>query len=160
MKRQQVNKLYNKLTPHEQAALVFEAIIKKNEKEADLISDLVMMRTYSIPDLDYQQRLQGFTNLSSVYGMFFWKALFVLSTLTTRAHFSKNNLPETIKQHIKKFNSIDVALTAICERLNIDVSTIKQLAECNDFDPDLGDEVDNQFVEQYKELFAKVAHVD
>ena len=160
MKRQQVNKLYNKLTSHEQAALVFEAIIKKNENEADLIFDSVMMRTYSIPDLDYQQRLQGFLNLSSVYGMFFWKALFVLSTLTTRTHFSKDNLPETIKQYIKKFNSIDVALTAICEQLNIDVSTIKQLAECNDFHPTLGDEVDNQFIEQYKELFAKVAQVD
>ena len=159
MKAQQVNKLYSKLTPHEQAALAFESVVRKDTNEADLILDSVKMKTYLMPDLDYQQRMQGLSNLSSVYGMIFWKALFVLSTLT-RTYLSRDDLPEAIKQYIKRLNSIDAALTEICEQLNIDVVTIKEIAECNDFDLDLGDEIDEKFVEQYSELFAKIAYLN
>ena len=53
MKQQQVNKLYSKLTPQEQSALLFEAAIRKDENEVDLILDYVEMRTYSIPHLNY-----------------------------------------------------------------------------------------------------------
>ena len=159
MKRQQINKLYSKLTPHEQAVLVFEAVTRKESNEADLILDAVPIKTYSMPDLDYQQRLQGLSNLSGVYGKVFWKALFLLSSLKW-IYPDSDAFPEAIKQHIKRFNSIDVALTSICEQLNISVSTIKQLAECSAFHPDFGDEIDDQYVEQYRELFANIAYLD
>lgn len=159
MKRQQVNKLYSQLTPNEQAALVFEATIRQDESEADLILNSVKLRSYSMPDLDYQQRMQGLSNLSGVYGKVFWKALFLLSSLKW-IHPESDVLPQAIKQHIKRFNSIDVALTSICEQLNISVSTIKQLAECSTFYPDFGDEIDDQLVEEYRELFANIAYLD
>ena len=158
MKEQQVNKLYNKLTPHEQAALVFEAAIRKDENEAELILDSVEMRTCLIPHLDYQQRIQGLSNLSGVYGMVFWKTLFLLST-SMWVHFEEDNFYEIAKTYIKRINSIDAALTAICEQLNIDTSIVKQVAECRDFQPDFGDEIDNQFIEQYKELFTTVTYL-
>lgn len=159
MKRKQLHKLYSQLTPEEQAALVFEASTKQDKSEADEILNFVSIKNYSMPSLDYQQRMQGLSNLSGVYGMVFWKALFLLSSLQS-VHPDSYFLPEAIKQHIKRFNSIDVALTSICEQLHISVSTIKQLAECSDFQLDFGEDIDSQYVEQYKELFANIAYLD
>lgn len=158
MKRQQVNKLYNKLTPNEQAAMVFDALVKKDKTEADLIADSVQIKTYSMPDLDYQQRMQGLTNLSGAYAMVFWKTLFLISSLVS-AHSDEDNFFDTAKLHIKRLNSLDAALSIICKQLNIDISIIKQIAECKDFQPDFGDEIDNQYIEQYKELFTTVAYL-
>ena len=159
MKPHQINKLYSKLTPHEQATLVFEAITRKNENEADLILDSVKVKTYSMPNLDYQQRMQGLSNLSGVYGKVFWKTLFLLSSYKW-TQFESGALPETIKQHIKRFNSIEAAITTICKQLNIKVSTIKELAECNTLNPDFGNEIDNQYVQQYNELFSSIAYLN
>ena len=41
MKPAQVNKLYSKLIPHEQAALVMEAAARLDESEADAIMEQV-----------------------------------------------------------------------------------------------------------------------
>ena len=39
MKPAQVNKLYSKLTPHEQAALVFEAAVNRDDDETKAITE-------------------------------------------------------------------------------------------------------------------------
>ena len=104
MRAQQVNKLYNNLTPHEQAALLFKAAIRQDNNEADLILDSVEMKTYSMPNLDYQQRMQGLSNLSSAYGMVFWKTLFLLSTLIGR-NSDENGFSKTEKLYLKRLNS-------------------------------------------------------
>ena len=119
MKRQQVNKLYNKLKPNEQATMVFEALVRKDKTEADLIFDSVQIKTYPMPDLDYQQRMQGLANLSGAYAMVFWKTLFLLSNLMS-AHSDKDYFSDAAKQYIKRLNSIDAALSIICKQLNID----------------------------------------
>ena len=87
--------------------------------------------------------------------MVFWKTLFLLSSLMS-THYDADNFYDTAKQYIKRLNSIDAALTIVCKQLNIDIATVKQVAECRDFQPDFGDEIDNQFIEQYKELFTTV----
>jgi len=159
MKRPELQRVYSKLTPQEQAALVFEASTRQDKSEADVILNCVSIKNYSMPDLDYQQRMQGLSNLSGVYGMVFWKALFLLSSFKW-TQFDNDFLPETIKQHIKRFNSIEVAIEAICKQMNIKVSTLKEIAECDTLNPDFGDEIDSQYVRQYNQLFASIAYLD
>ncbi len=159
MKQQQVNKLYSKLTPQEQSALLFEAAIRKDENEVDLILDYVEMRTYSIPHLNYQQRMTGLINLSGCYGIAYWKTLCQLSVLIALSLDDKS-FDETARLFIKKISSMDVALEAVCKELKIDVSSIKQFSECNDYHPNFDVDIKNQFIDQYTEIFSKTAYLN
>ena len=158
MKQQQVNKLYSKLTPHEQAALLFEAAMRKDESEADLILDSVEMRTYSALHIDYQQRITGLLNLSGCYGITYWKTLCQLSTLIALS-LDDDNYDKTARLFINKISSMDAALEAVCKELKVDASSIKQFAECNDYHPDFEIDIKNQFIDQYTEIFSKIAYL-
>jgi predicted ribosome quality control (RQC) complex YloA/Tae2 family protein len=159
MKQQQVNKLYNKLTPNEQAALVFEAAIRKDEKEADLILDSVKMRTYSMPNLDYQQRITGLNCLSGVYGIAYWKALCQLSLVVSVYQDDAVSINESAQRYVNKLCSMDAALEVVCRELKVDSSVIKKFAECDDYHPNFDRNLDEQLVEQYTELFSQVAYL-
>ncbi|MCK4842608.1 MAG: hypothetical protein KAT04_12125 [Methylococcales bacterium] len=52
-----INKLYAKLTPNEQATLFFEAAVRQDENEVDLILNSVERRTYSTPHIDYPNQI-------------------------------------------------------------------------------------------------------
>ena len=158
MKQQQVNKLYSKLTPHEQAALLFEAAIRQDENEADLILDSVERQTYSTPHIDYQQRITGLINLSGCYGITYWKTLCQLSSLMALS-LDDESYDKTARLFINKINSMDAALEAVCKELNIDVVAIKKFAECNDYHPNFDVDIENKFVEQYTEFFSKIAYL-
>ena len=105
MKQQQVNKLYSKLTPHEQAALMFEAALRKDENEVDLILDSVERRTYSTPHIEYQQRIMGIGNLSGCYGIIYWKTLCQLSSLMALS-LDDDSYDVTARQFKNKISSI------------------------------------------------------
>ena len=158
MKQQQVNKLYSKLTPHEQAALLFEAAIRQDENEADLILDSIERRTYSMPHIDYQQRITGLINLSGCYGIAYWKTLCQLSVLIALS-VDDDSYDKTARLFINKISSMDAALEAVCNELKIDVSLIKKFAECNDYHPDFDIDIKNQFIDQYTEIFSKTAYL-
>ena len=159
MKRQQVNKLYSQLTPQEQAALLFEAAIRQDESEANLILDSVERRTYSAPHVDYQQRITGLMSLSGCYGIMYWKTLCQLSALLA---LSLNDAcyDKAARLFINKINSMDIALESVCKELNIDVDAIKKFAECSDYQPKFDVDMENQFVDEYTELFSKTAYLD
>ena len=42
----------------------------------------------------------------------------------------------------------------------VDVEAIKKFAECNDYHPKFDNVIENQFVEQYTELFSKIAYLN
>ena len=159
MRGKQVNNLYSKLTPHEQAALVFEAAIRNDENETDLILDSVEKRTYSTPHIDYQQRIMGLISLSGCYGIAYWKTLCQLSTLMALS-LGDDSHDKAVRLFINQINSMDAALEAICKELKVDVSSIKKFAECNDYHPnfDFGN-IENQFVEQYMEFFSQIEYL-
>ena len=69
MKPAQVNKLYAKLTPHEQAALVIEAASRLDESEVDAILEHVERKHYISAHTDYTQRIQALTVLIGQYGI-------------------------------------------------------------------------------------------
>ena len=158
MKRQQINKLYSKLTPYEQAALVFEAAIRTDENEVDLILDSVERRTYSAPHVDYQQRITGLSSLAGCYGITYWKTLCQLGGLMGLS-LNDDSYDKAAKVFINKISSIEAALESVCKELNVDISAVKKFAECNDHHPNFNDDIENQFVEQYTELFFTIAHL-
>jgi len=158
MKQQQVNKLYSMLTPNEQAALVFEAAIRKDESEVDLVLNSVERRTYQAPHIDFQQRMIGLTSLSGCYGVTYWKALCQFSALIGLS-VNNDSYGKAARLFINKISSMDAALEIVCKELNVDVSLVKTFAECNDYHPKFDNVIENQFVEQYTELFLKIAHL-
>jgi len=158
MKQQQINKLYNKLTPNEQAALLFEAAIRKDENEVDVILHSIERRTYSAPHIDYQQRMTGLISLSGCYGVTYWKTLCQLSSLMALS-LDDDSYDKTARLFINKISSMDSALETVCKELNVDMSAVKQFAECNDYHPNFDDDIENQFVEQYTELFSKIVYL-
>ena len=160
MKSHNLNKIYSKLTPQEQAALVFEAAIRKDEKEADLILDSVKMRTYSMPNLDYQQRITGLNCLSGAYGIAYWKALCQLSLVVSVYHDDDVSINESAQRYVNKLCSMDAAIEVVCKELKIDLSTIKKFAECDDYHPNFDGNIDIKLVEQYTELFLQIAHLN
>ena len=107
MKARQVNKLYNKLNPHEQAALAFEAISRQDDDDFQRILGSVEEKTYLVPDFDYQQRLQGLTYLGSVYGIVYWKTLCRLYAILGLYSDDESCLEASIIL-IKKLGSMDV----------------------------------------------------
>ena len=158
MKQHQVNKLYSKLTPHEQASLAFEAAMRIDDSEVGLILDSVERITYSGPHLDYQKCAQGLMNLSGVYGIVYWKTLCQLCALTA-LYSNDDNYNVTAQHFINNLKSMDAALEAVCKKFRVNVTPIKQFAECNDYGPDFGGESDNRLVELYIEMFSKIVNV-
>jgi len=158
MKQQQINKLYSKLTPYEQAALVFEAAIRKDECEVDLVLNSVERRTYSTPHIDYQQRMTGLISLSGCYGITYWKTLCQLSSLMALSS-DDDSYDKTARLFINKISSMDAALQVVCKELSVDIAAVKKFAECNDHHPNYNGDIENQFVEQYTELFFTIAHL-
>ena len=159
MRAQQVNKLYNQLTPHEQAALAFEALMRKDENDFDLILASVDEKTYIAPHMEYQQRMQGLTNLSSAYGIAYWKTYCQLSAFVG-IYSDDDSKDKTIQRFINKLFSMNAALERVCKKLKVDILAVKKFAECSDYEPDFNGEVDNQIVEYYTIFFSQISYFE
>ena len=103
--------------------------------------------------------MTGLINLSGCYGIAYWKTLCQLSVLIALSLDDKS-FDETARLFIKKISSMDVALEAVCKELKIDVSSIKQFSECNDYHPNFDVDIKNQFIDQYTEIFSKTAYLN
>ena len=73
MKAEQVDKLYSKLTSQENAALAFEALVRGDNSEFDVIREAVEQRLYQMPDYKYRVRFYDMMILSFWYGGIYWK---------------------------------------------------------------------------------------
>jgi hypothetical protein len=100
----------------------------------------------------------GLSSLSGCYGITYWKTLCQLSTLIALS-LEDDSYDKTVRLFMSKISSMDAALEAVCKELNIDVSAVKRFAECNDYHPVFEGKIENRFVEQYTELFSKIAYL-
>ena len=73
MKAIQVNKLYTKLTPQEQAALFFEATVRRDNVEAEAIKASVPIQNFSHFHSDFTHRAIGFLLLTGFYGTIYFQ---------------------------------------------------------------------------------------
>ena len=158
MKPSQVNKLYAKLTPHEQAALSFEAAVRRDEAEFDAIIGSVPREIYQCVHNDYQERVMGLFALVGDYGISYWKArtALLMACNLSRKGESKD-CPEILLRLLAKIASMDAALTDVCQTFKVNVEAIKKLAEC-DNQPTFSQYIDAELIQQYTELLTSAVN--
>ena len=146
MKPEQVNKLYNKLTPQEKAALCFDAAMRRDNNELDSIVSSIEQQNYKCLDYRYRRRVMGLYMLGLFYGGMYWKA----RTLMTAAAFVPGYKQEA-DTFLNKLSSMDVALIAVCEQLKVDLTAVKKLANC-DKEPSFSQWAEPEQVAEYTEM--------
>jgi hypothetical protein len=129
MTPKQIHRLYDGMTPREQANMVFAAIARRDEDEAQTILSRVERVNYRSTHADYAQRLLALQALASVYGLEYWKirALMLYAVETEGAE-------DVTKHFLQKTLALEVALAAFCDRFNVDITAIKTMAQCLDID--------------------------
>ena len=158
MKPAQINKLYTKLTPHEQAALSFEAAARRDEAEFDAIISSVPREIYRCVHNDFKERVMGLFALAGDYGINYWKArtALLMACNLSRKGESKD-CSEMLLRLLAKIASMDAALTDVCQTFKVNVEAIKTLAEC-DNQPTFSQYIDAELIEQYTELFTSAVN--
>ena len=147
MKAAQVNKLYSKLTPHEQAALVFEAAARLDDEEVDAILEHVEKRDYRCCHADYQRRTMGLRNLVGLYGTHHWRTLALLSMAENSGETDKTTAL------LSQLAALEAALTETCDRYKVNIAAVKKLAECVDTEC-FACGASEEWMRHYLELFA------
>ena len=156
MKPNQIDKLYSKLTPHEQAALCMEASARQDRVDFDAIADSVPRVTYQGSHLDYSQRLTGLYSLAGLYGTIYWKNR-ALMMIALHASDEPDGNEECAIAFAAKVASMNAALFDACQIFKVDINAIKKLADCED-QPTFSQYVDAEMIEQYTELFTKAVN--
>lgn len=158
MKPSQVNKLYSKLTPHEQAALVIEAAARLDESEADAIMEQVERKHYIATHADYTRRIHALTALVGQYGIEYWKTRALMLAACEYADQGNQQADEAALQFLAKAVALESAIVEVCKRLKVDVKAIKKMAGCPDEDvkPRELEKANKRLVEQYVGMFIRL----
>jgi hypothetical protein len=151
MKPSQVNKLYSKLTPHEQAALCVEASARQDRADFDAIAESVQKVTYQCVHDDFSQRLTKLYGLAGLYGTKYWKSRALMMT-ALHASDSLDGYEGFADVFAAKMASMNSALIEVCQLFKVDIEAVKILAQCKD-EPTFDKYIDAKLAEQYEELF-------
>lgn len=136
MKPDQVNSLYKLMTPTQLANITIDAITNKSpDSELKLIKDSIEKGLYRLPVWEYRHHLQGYEQLSFVYGLHWWKTQ-ALATLAGENMDSdlideqlSYDLLKAYKVFCGKLASIEQALIEVCNKAKFDINAVKWLAE-------------------------------
>ncbi|MEC4749080.1 hypothetical protein [Methylomicrobium sp. Wu6] len=145
----QVNRLYDGLTPREQANMVFAAGARRDNAEADVILSRVERVACKVPHLDYIQRILASQALMFAYGIEYWRVRALMFSVSKETDAEAKNAAKRLFQQVKALES---ALTDVCERFNVDITAIKTMAQCPDNEPLSTAEADADLVSQYTEF--------
>ena len=156
MKSAQVNKLYAKLTPQEQAALVTEAAARLDESEADAIMGQVERKHYLAPHADYTQRIHALTVLVGQYGIEYWKIRTLMLLACENADQGNKQADNTALRFLAKCVALESAIVEVCKLAKVDIKAIKIMAGCpgDDVKPEALQQADAELVRQYTDMFA------
>jgi hypothetical protein len=148
-----IDKLYSKLTPHEQAALALESLARQDNAETDRIVGSVTQLTYRCPHFDFRRRLSGLINLSLYYALIYWKTRTYMAV--AHYHSKTNHDPKdqaAAFEYMDRLQAMETALAQVCDTLNIDLTAVKKIALCED-EAVIGGEGDPALVDEYTGLF-------
>ncbi|MFI3220210.1 MAG: hypothetical protein QX189_14000 [Methylococcales bacterium] len=141
MNAKQVNQLYKQLTPKELANLTIETINKGlPSKELELIKDSLSTALYRLPAWEYRHHIQGYEQLSWVYGLHFWKNVALLNMC--HEVMDSDLIPEqdsrecfnAYKIYAGRLISLDLALIKVCNKAKFDINAVYWLAEVSETD--------------------------
>ena len=160
MKPEQVNKLYAKLKPEEQAALVFEAAARLDSNEVDAILEYVERKTYLTVHSNYHRRALGLQWLSGQYGIDYWKNRALMLIACNKADDGDDHSANLALRFLAKVVALEIALAETCKLLKVDRAAIKKMVGCPDGDalPNELPQVDAELVRQYTEIYSHVAN--
>jgi hypothetical protein len=150
MKVQQVNKLYTKLTPHELAALAFEALSRLDTDEIEIIADSIPREKYLCVHTDYRTRSAGLQNLVRIYGIEYWKNRALMMAL--HASVNPDGYEGLGVRFAAKLASMNSALIDVCQFFKVDIEAVKVQAQCKG-EPTFNEYAESELIEKYTELF-------
>lgn len=131
MKSTQVNKLYGKLSPYEQAALCFEAAVRNDSADVEAIKSAVEWANYHCPHYDFRRRSFGLFLLGGYYGAEYWKSYSLMLVALMQAETEVTaHKAELVFQHAGNLAAMDEALNITCKKLNVDVEAVRKMAGC------------------------------
>jgi predicted secreted protein len=158
MKPSQVNKLYAKLTPHEQAALVLEAAARLDENEADAIMEQVERKHYIATHADYTRRIHALTALVGQYGIEYWKIRTLMLLACENADQGNQQVDKTALRFLAKCVALESAIVEVCKLAKVDIKAIKKMAGCPDDDvqSEALQKADVELVKQYTDMFREL----
>lgn len=156
MKPAQVNKLYAKLTPHEQAALVIEAAARLDENEADAIMEQVERKHYIATHADYTRRIHALTTLVGQYGIEYWKLRTLMLLACDYAEQGNQEAEAPALRFRAKCVALESAIVEVCKLAKVDIKAIKTMAGCPDDDvkPEELQKADVELVKAYIKSYA------
>lgn len=155
MKTAQVNKLYSKLTPYEQATLCVEALARRDGSTADAIIEQVERKTYVSLHWDFRERSYGLQALIGQYGIEYWKNRTLMLKACEYAEQGNHQAEAAALQFLARCVALESAIIEACKRLKVDVMAIKKMAGCPDNEtPEFLTPVDAELVKQYADMFA------
>ena len=140
MNPDKVNRLYGQLTPHELAALGFEAIQRRDYAEGEMIANALNKQGRDY--WHYRARIFGLMNLALFFGGIYWKMMYC--TTADSSDFKSYN-------HIA---SMDAALLEVCKQCKVTFESVRTFAGCEGqptLDKDLF--VKPDLVKYYLDLF-------
>lgn len=149
-----VDKLYHKLSPKELAALAFEANVRGDDAEHDAILASVGKRTYICLDQRFSSLLNSYGDLGVFYGMTYWKNRSYMAYAETQHAATGDDKASALRDHLlDSAIAMDVALQAVCAKMNIDVLAVKTVALCVD-EASFSESDKSELVKEYTDLFA------
>lgn len=152
MNNTQVDKLYIKLTPIEQANLVIEAIARNDYDEMEVIVNSLEKRTYRIWNPEYTFRKEGLMTLAMTYGVSYWKHRELFIRAMGAYDKGSKEAAFIFLQAAAQIRGMEAALNNVCSRIKVDVEAIKTLADCKG-ETAFDDDADPEIVAEYTELF-------
>ena len=148
MKRDPIARMYDQLTPKQQAALAFNHLLTGNKAETDRVVDAVPYKSYRCKDLDFEDQFDSYRRMTMVWSIEYWQlyaqqleTLVRLNLYTRRKDWIKADQAHEQLEHIgSHLSAIDRALQSVCEAQGLDSEAVKLMAGCRPsmaFAPDL-----------------------
>jgi hypothetical protein len=153
MKRSNIDQIYAKLTPTEQAALAFESLGRHDKAETEMIVRTVVTQAYRCPDWAFRRRLMDLINLGRYYGLLYWKTRTFLTVAYSQSQLKKDSSSQAgLFEWLERLLAMEVALIQVCQTLNVNVTTVRQYGHCEHEVRILG-AGDPALVQEYADLF-------
>jgi hypothetical protein len=138
MKRDPITKMYDKLTPKQQAALAFNHLLTGNEAETDKVVGAVRYKNYSCKDADFEEPFDSYRAMVLVWTIEYWQlyaqqleALVRLNSYTRRKDWPRADQAHEQLEHLAScLSAIDRALRSVCEVQGIDANAVRVMAGC------------------------------
>lgn len=152
MKTNQIDKLYSKLTPKEQACLVLEAAANMNESEADAVIAVVERKHYLCMHAEYTTHMQRLMAIIGIYGTEYWKNRALMLAACNLVDKSGDlDVAETTHRFYENAIALEVAVQKACNLLGVDVCAIRSIIgvipnEMNDYK---SEDVNQKIVQNY-----------